>query len=453
MRIAASIITDALRQMLRRLVASSRVEITFGPPDLNGRVVDCDAIFIEWQVEETAAPLFEALRLANSTDPPKPVIVFVPKGNHILFRRAVAAGAADVLYSPPEAEEIAAEVEELISRDQDLLDPEARHQFELLRESILIGNAPTFLKCLHLIKKAAKGDANVLLLGETGSGKDVMAQTIHALSRRRNERFEAVNCANLEGNLAASELFGHAKGAFTGADRMKDGWFAIVGAGTLFLDEIGDLDISTQVKLLRAIEQRTFNRLGDTASLRFHGRIICATLKDPDAAVKNGRLREDLLARIDQYRVVVPPLRHRPGDLRILAWHFLQKHSRGRTLELSDSALAALEQYDYPKNVRGLESAIQTAATNAANRDTILPQDLPRDILLGPLTLNDAQNHIVAVPDKLSYKDAREAALIAIDQIYLNECLRAHNGNQSIAAEAIGIDRKTFAERLSRFRA
>jgi DNA-binding NtrC family response regulator len=452
MKIAAAIDSDPLRRTLVGLSQSSRAEMIFVSMPIDTELTECDAIFVEWRLERTAAPVLEILRMANTASPPKPVVVFVPKGDHALFRRAMASGAADVLYSPPERDEVIAEVEALMSCGHDPLDPEGRRLFETLRSTGLVGAAPSFVHCLERVKKAARSDANILLLGATGSGKDIMAQTIHALSRRRSERFEPVNCANLEGNLAASELFGHAKGAFTGADRTKDGWFTAVGAGTLFLDEIGDLDLSTQVKLLRAIEQRIFHRLGDTTSLQFHGRLICATLKDPDVAVKEGRLREDLLARIDQYRIVVPTLRQRQTDIRLLAWHFVQKHSRGRTVELSDSALTALEEYDYPKNVRGLESAIQAAITNTGNRATILPQDLPMEILLGPSRQEQARTQMVNIPVGLSYKDAREAALVAADRLYLNRFLEASNGNQSAAADAAGIDRKTFAERLARAR-
>jgi DNA-binding NtrC family response regulator len=377
-------------------------------------------------------------------------VVLVPKGAHKLFRRAVAAGAWDVLYSPPKPGELEAELEELAAGSAELLDPEARQQFDKMRNTNLVGVSARFLACLERVRKAAKSDANVLIVGPTGSGKDVMAHAIHALSRRRMEKFDAVNCANLEGHLAVSELFGHVKGSFTGAERNKDGWFTAVGAGTLFLDEIGDLDPGTQVKLLRAIEQRTFHRLGDTSELPFHGRLICATLKDLNTAVKEDRFREDLLARIDQYRIEVPPLRDRSGDLRLLLWRFVEKHSRGRKVDFSESAMSALESYDYPKNVRELESAIQTAITNMGNRAVILPQDLPRAILLGPFVEQEEPDCAIRIPAGLPYREARDAALIAVDGIYLNRFLHTHHGNQSAAADAAGVDRKTFAERLAR---
>lgn len=452
MRIVAAIDTDNLRQELAGLAKGCQVEVVFVKQVTIQHLAEFEAAFVEWRVEESAEPVIEALRAAGLPDRPTPIVVLVPRGAHKLFRRAVAAGARDVLYSPPEREELKAELEELAARSPELLDPEARQQFEKMRDTVLVGASTPFLRCLERARKAAKGDANVLLVGPTGSGKDVIAQAIHALSRRRTEKFEAVNCANLEGNLAASELFGHVKGAFTGAERTKDGWFSAVGAGTLFLDEIGDLDLATQVKLLRAIEQRTFHRLGDTAALSFHGRFVCATLKDLDAAVKEGRFREDLLARIDQYRIEVPSLRDRSTDLRLLIWHFVDKQNRGRKLEISDSAISALEEYDYPKNVRELESAIQTAITNMGNRTTILPQDLPRAILLGPHAEKREPGCVIDLPAGLPYKEAREAALTSVDGIYLNRYLRANGGNQSAAADAAGVDRKTFAERLARAR-
>lgn len=331
MKILAAVDGDDLRRALRG-IAEGSAEIFFVAVASELPLDQCDALFLEWRPDHNAAPVLEALRKCRSARTSKPVIVFVPKGDHALFRRAISAGATDVLYSPPGPYELAAEIRGLDARELDLLDPEARRHFEHLRQTVLVGVSHAFCECLERVKRAATTDANVLLVGETGVGKDVMAQAIHSLSRRRNERFEAVNCAHLEGTLATSELFGHVRGAFTGADRNRDGWFATVGAGTLFLDEIGDLDLGTQVKLLRAVEQRTFHKLGDTASHQFHGRLLSATLKDPDAAVAARSFREDLLARIDQYRITVPPLRERRTDIRLLAWHFVKKHSRGRAL-------------------------------------------------------------------------------------------------------------------------
>jgi DNA-binding NtrC family response regulator len=450
MKIVAAIDHDRVRQQLAGLAERASMEVAFVPQVAVHDLTGFDAAFLEWREEESAEPLMEALRMSARLERPTRIVVLVPKGAHKLFRRAVASGAWDVLYSPPEQGELEAELEELAAGSGELLDPEARQQFDQIRETSLVGVSAPFLACLERVRKAARSDANVLLVGPTGSGKEVMAHAIHALSRRRAERFGAVNSANLEGHLAVSELFGHVKGAFTGAEKNTDGWFTAVGAGTLFLDEIGNLEPATQVKLLRAIEQRTFNRLGDTTELPFHGRLICATWKDLNAAVKEGGFREDLLARIDQYRIEVPPLRDRPGDLRLLLWRFVEKHSRGRKVDFSQTAMDALERYDYPLNVRGLESAVQTAITNMGNRTIILSQDLPRAIQLGPSVEQQEPDCAIRIPAGLPYKEARDAALISVDGIYLNRLLRVHNGNQSAAADAAGVDRKTFAERLAR---
>jgi DNA-binding NtrC family response regulator len=452
MKIVAAIDQDCVRRQLSLAAESASAEVAFVPQVSVRHLAEFDAAFLEWREEESAEPLLEALRASPRLERPTRMVVLVPRGAHKLFRRAVAAGAWDVLYSPPEDGELEAELEELAAGSGELLDPEARQEFEKMRETSLVGVSAPFMACLERVRKAARSDANVLLVGPTGSGKDAMANAIHTLGRRRAEKFNAVNCANLDGQLALSELFGHVKGAFTGAEKNTDGWFTAVGAGTLFLDEIGDLDLATQVKLLRAIEQRTFNRLGDTAELHFHGRFVCATLKNLNEAVREGRFREDLLARIDQYRIEVPPLRERPGDLGLLLWRFVEKHSRGKRVEFSESAMAAVESYDYPKNVRELESAVQTAITNMGNRAVVLPQDLPRAVLLGPTVERVAPECTIDIPAGVPYKEAREAAVILLDGVYLNRLLGAHGGNQTAAAEAAGIDRKTFGERLARAR-
>jgi DNA-binding NtrC family response regulator len=450
MRIVSALETESMRRELAGAAADVGAEVVSVAVVLGPHLSECDCAFVEWRLEQNASPVLEALRMANAREPATPVVVLVPKGARILFHRAMQAGAADVLFSPPAPGEIAAEVEELAGHGRDLLDPEARQQLARLQESVLVGGSPAFTKCIEQMKKAARSDANVLLIGETGTGKDLVARAIHDLSRRRNERFEPLNCATLDGHLAGSELFGHVKGAFTGAERTKDGWFTAVGAGTLLLDEIGDLDLSIQVKLLRAIEQRTFHRVGDTAAMPFHARLICATLCDLDAAVQQKQFREDLLGRIDQYRIVLPPLRERRADLRPLAWHFVEKHCRGRKIELSESALSVLDDYHYPKNVRELESAIIGAIANTGSRATILPQDFPGGIRRGATSKETTVGHELRIPGGLTYQDAREAALTAVDEIYLTRLLTANQGNQSAAAEAADIDRKTFATRLAR---
>ncbi len=328
---------------------------------------------------------------------------------------------------------------------RDFLD---RVRFTELRQTSLVGGSARFVRCVNELTKAAQSEANLLLLGETGTGKEMIARSVHALSHRSSERFVAVNCANLDGNRLENELFGHERGSFTGADRVHHGQFEAVGAGTLLLDEIGDMALSLQAKLLRAIEQREFYRVGGTVAVPLRARLVCATSVDLDDAAASNAFRPDLLARVNQLRIVMPAVRDRPGDVLLLLRHFLDKHSRGRAVALSPSAREMLERFDYPMNVRQVENAIVSALSSCYPGSMILPKHLPAEI-----TRPAAKKLLrLEIPGELGYAGAREAALRAVDKIYLEELLIKNNGNQSSAADEGQIDRKTFATRLKNAR-
>ena len=407
-----------------------------------------ELVFCEWQEGPPLAEILEALRIAEQLPKAVPVIALVRSGGTVTMRRAQDAGATDVLLWPPQLEEVQAEIDAVSDRaaGRDTLDREA---FETMRQDTLVGKSPNFLKCLEELKKAARCEVNVLLVGETGTGKEMIARAIHNLSSRANRPFLAVNCASLSGTVLESELFGHAKGAFTGAHAARVGRFEAVGAGTLLLDEIGDLKISLQIKLLRVIEQCEFQRVGENKNLEFHGRLICATLVDLDRTVEAGRFRRDLLGRIDQFRIPLPPLRERPADIPILIRRFMSKHSQARPVEISRPAMELLESYDYPMNVRELENAIRSALARSDPGKLILPQHLPAQFRTGRPAPTRPECRLIQVPTALNYDAARCSAEREIDRIYLQALLTKHKGNQSRAAEEAGIDRGTFAKRLA----
>jgi transcriptional regulator with PAS, ATPase and Fis domain len=277
----------------------------------------------------------------------------------------------------------------------------------------------------------------------------MFSQALHALSRHTHFPFVAVNCAALSKHLLESELFGHGKGAFTGADHDRIGRFELVEEGTLLLDEIGDLEIPLQVKLLRVIEQRVFQRVGTNKDIRFKGRFISATCVDLDEAANNGEFRQDLLGRINQFRIKIPPLRERRGDVSLLSRHFLQKHAQNRLVELSPTALDVLEKYEFPRNIRQLENAIVFALARSDTLRTILPRHLPPEIFATQReAASSVPRYTVHISADLPYEKARKSALRQIDKIYLNMLLMKHNGNRSRAAEEAGIDRKTFSDRM-----
>jgi len=406
------------------------------------------AVFLETAALDAAPAVLKSIQAARSHCPAVPIVILARFNDRVVRRRAMSAGAADVLFLPVSMDEIEAELQEIFSDGGNMLDERGQDCFFKLRQTELIGSSPALDPCLTLLRRAAVSDANVLLLGETGTGKEIFARAIHKLSRRHGEPFLALNCATLHPNLAESELFGHARGAFTGAEGQKDGWLAAARAGTLLLDEIGDLDLTLQAKLLRATESREFQRIGETRSLSFSARIIAATSVDVDHAAEAGRFRLDLLGRLDQVRIKLPSLRERLDDIRLLVGHFLRKHSRGRRIDISESALSLLESYEFPRNVRQLENAIVHAVAQSGQRSTILPRDLPAEIS-APAS-KPGEHYVIHVPKSLAYQAAREAAATEIDQIYLTELLKNHHNNQSAAADAAGIDRKTLAARLSR---
>jgi DNA-binding NtrC family response regulator len=323
-----------------------------------------------------------------------------------------------------------------------------RARFERLVQESLIGESPNFLRCLDEMRLAARSEANVLLIGETGTGKEMFAQGIHALGRRSGGPCVAVNCGAIPANLLESELFGAAKGAFTGADRDRPGRFEAAEAGTLLLDEVGDIELGLQVKLLRAIEQKKFQRLGENKDREFGARLITATSVDLEQAVTAGRFRPDLLGRLDQFRIALPPLRERRPDIALLARHFKLKHCGARIVEISRSAMDALENFDFPMNVRQLENAIIGALDRSAPGEMILPRHLPKEIVSPVPRKAAASRHTIAVPDGLGYKATRETAQRAVDRIFLKPLMEECGGNQSRTAEKAGIDRGTLKERL-----
>jgi two-component system response regulator AtoC len=266
-------------------------------------------------------------------------------------------------------------------------------------------------------------------------------------SHRASEPFRGVNCAAIPELLLESELFGSRKGAFSGAENLE-GQFEAVKAGTLLLDEIGEMPLMLQAKLLRVVQEREYQPLGSSKVIPFNARLVAATLIDPHGAISAGKFRADLAERLDQFRIVLPPLRERREDILPLALHFLRARSQGRPLEISVSAVRMLEDADYPGNIRELENTMIKAIAEAAPGTIILPQHLPRDLFL-PRTAA-VPNAAWKIDESLKYANAREQAPIEVDHIYLGRFLRENDNNKTEAAKAAEIDRKTFTERWKR---
>jgi DNA-binding NtrC family response regulator len=290
------------------------------------------------------------------------------------------------------------------------------------------------------ISRVAETDLGVLIRGDSGTGKELVAQAIHAASGRRGRPLQAVNCAAISAELVESELFGHEKGAFTGADARRVGRFEAASGGSIFLDEIGDMPLGTQAKVLRVLEARTFERVGSTTPIRTEARVIAATHRDLEVEARKGRFREDLYYRLRVVEIVVPPLRDRREDIPPLAILFARKLAEriGRPARpFTEAALSALRQYSWPGNVRELRNTVEQAAVLAVG-DAIDASDLRL-----PVKRDAAPGSGGA-----SFADAKQRAIESFERSWLSDALAAHGGNVSRTAAAIGIARQSLQQKL-----
>ncbi|HVP39067.1 MAG TPA: sigma 54-interacting transcriptional regulator [Candidatus Saccharimonadales bacterium] len=312
----------------------------------------------------------------------------------------------------------------------------------------ILGATPRMQRLLRLVEKIAPTDSPVLLTGESGTGKELVARAIHYQSRRADRPFLAVNCGALPENLVESELFGHVRGAFTGAAHEKRGLFEEADQGTLFLDEIAELAPPLQVKLLRALQSGEVRRVGANQSRLVDVRVIAATNKDLSAALRSGEFREDLYYRLNVFQIDLPPLRERRDDIPILALYFLTRYARrlGKDLrEFSPEAQAVLLRYDYPGNVRELENAVQRAVT-LAESPRVEAADLPPWMLqTGRLLAEHAGEPASLVPDV-------DMTLEELERRHIARTLERHDHNMSRTAKALGISRATLWRKLRRDR-
>jgi DNA-binding NtrC family response regulator len=310
----------------------------------------------------------------------------------------------------------------------------------------MIGRTAEMRHAFEMADRVAPTDSTVLILGESGTGKDLLAQEIHARSPRAGKPFVAVNCAALPETLIESELFGYERGAFTGAAQQKKGKFELATGGTLFLDEIGDMNPVTQAKVLRALENRTIERLGGTQSIAVDVRVISATHRNLAAEIRGGKFREDLYYRLRVVTVELPPLREHKEDIPVLTEAFLQMHGErlGRSARLSREAVAVIERYDWPGNVRELKNALERSLV-LCRAEEIGVADLPEEVATGQaITTRSSEN---GTDVGLGEKDFREAKH-KFEVAYLTKQLVSHRWNVSRTAATIGLHRQSLQEKL-----
>jgi DNA-binding NtrC family response regulator len=357
---------------------------------------------------------------------------------------AMKAGAYDFVIKPFDIEEIRRIVARAIEncalrRKVELLQSEVSREYPV---HDLVGESASFKAALESVRRAADSDATVLIHGESGTGKELIARRLHTLSDRRDEPFVPVHCASLPETLLESELFGHEKGAFTGADTRKLGRFDLAGAGTLFFDEIGEMSLSTQVKLLRVLQEREYMRIGGTQVIRTSARIVAATARDLAEEVRKHTFRDDLFYRLNVVQIMLPPLRERPEDVRLLAGYFLDLLRQNMNLPARDfdpAALQIMQGYAWPGNVRELRNTIERILVLHGHSDRVSPEHLPEAMRSAPPRPNPAR--------KPAGTPLAEA-VAAFERELVVDALRQTNGVQTRAAQLLGTTRRILNYRM-----
>jgi len=354
---------------------------------------------------------------------------------------AIKLGASDYITKPFDTLEILSLIKRVVEK-QELLKEVLYLRSEVARDhhfENLVGRNARMQEIYDLVKRIGDNNATVLLNGESGTGKEVLARAIHQQSNRSQRPFVAVNCAAIPAELLESELFGHEKGAFTGAIATKVGKFELATGGTLFLDEIGHMRLDLQAKILRALQEREIERVGGTRTIKIDVRILAATNRDLRKAIEEGTFREDLYYRLNVVPITLPDLKDRQEDIPLLANHFVQKfapESNPAIREISKEAMAILMSHTWPGNVRELENVIERAVT-LGHGPAIEPRDLPPHLAGGTSPLERAL--------------AKEATLEDLEKDYIAMILRRTKGHQIRAASILGIDRRTLYRKIRRF--
>ncbi len=344
--------------------------------------------------------------------------------------QALKSGAYDYVTKPIDPDYLSHLIKNAIrQRKLSVENIQLRQQIlEWSREDEIIGESSAIKKVFELIHAVSQTDTTVMIRGESGTGKELIARAIHANSSRKYFPIITVNCGGLPEGVLESELFGHERGAFTGAQYRRKGRFEMADGGTIFLDEIGNVSLKTQMDLLRVIESKQFTRVGGNEIIHSDFRVICATNKDLEQAVKEGTLREDLYYRLNVFTIMLPPLRERRSDIPLLAQHFVNKYAtamnKGR-IEISPEAMDLLVRYDWPGNIRELENAIERALVIGKNNQ-ITGSDLPFQLSNGvhPIPFGESldsveKSHIAFILDKYLWNISRSADILGIDRVTL----------------------------------
>jgi len=443
-----------LRTMLRKALEKSGYAVEEAPDGAAAlhKIRERRYLLVVSDLKMPGASGIDVLRAVNDADPAIPVILMTAYGSIEEAVTAMKEGAFDFIQKPVDLEHLKL-----------LVDRAARQQ-EMQRENILlreeysarygfpriVGEHTSMKELSQQVQRVAATDSTVLLLGESGTGKELFARAVHHLSPRSAQPFVALNCAAIPEGLVENELFGHEKGAFTGASGRKVGRLELAHRGTLFLDEIGELPVAIQVKLLRVLEERRFERVGGTQEIEVDARIVTATNKDLHAAVRDKSFREDLYFRISAVPLTIPPLRQRGNDTLLLAGHFLERFRRELNkpeLELSAAAVERLHSYPWPGNVRELQNAIERAVI-LSDGTSITPEALN----LPAAAPSETSIPAGLLPDSFSWEGSLEEvaqrATAHVERLKIESALREARWNKTRAAELLGISPKTLLAKI-----
>ena len=402
-----------------------------------------DIVFSDFKMpDKTGTEVLEEVKKIN------PEINFVMITAFGTIENAVAAmklGADDYLSKPVNLDELDLLIDRIIERknlksENQMLKTQLIEKYKI---DSVISVSNKMEEVINLAVRVADSKASVLITGESGSGKEVLAKSIHYLSQRKDKPFVAVNIPALSGNLIESELFGHEKGSFTGAEKMKKGRFELADKGTIFLDEIGDIPLSVQVKLLRVLQEQQIERVGSNDSINIDVRIIAATNQDLEKKIKDGSFREDLLYRLNIVAIKIPPLRERKEDILQLAEYFIQKYSEENNkenLKISKEAADQILKYNYPGNVRELENIIERAVV-LARKNIITVNDLPISVK-GFVEEEKLENNLSG--NLTEQVEALEKRLIY-------DALKKTNGNQTQAGKLLGLTERNLRYKLNKY--
>jgi len=394
---------------------------------------------------------FGVLRAAKEIDADIPVIVMTAYGSIEDAVAAMKEGAMDFLAKPVDPDHLLLLVARALERRRLVTENLLMKEELAVRRGApqLVGEDPSLRKVFASLQRAATTDATVLLEGESGTGKELFARSLHALSGRADAPFVAINCAAIPENLLETELFGYEKGAFTGAVARKPGKFEMAHRGTLFLDEIGDLPLSLQAKILRALEEKRFERVGGTASLQVDVRLVAATNRGLRAAVAARRFREDLYFRLSVFPIMIPPLRERKGDVPVLARFFVERFCRDlkkKPLVLSPPAMEQLQEYHWPGNVRELQNCIERAVI-LTDGDTVFPRHLNLTFAV-PVTEEPAVSPWAHIDMTGTLVEVTRRVTAEVEKVKIEEVLREAGGNKPRAAELLQISYKALLAKL-----